>query len=626
MTHIVSAQPTARPWSSRIPARMLTAGRLSLHFAEMWIAMLVGMAVFMAIPGVMSLPVVAHQLGMALAMTVPMVAWMRIRGHGWRHGMEMAGGMLVPWVAVLALVRLGAANTLPWLSNAPDAAMLLGMLGIMLFRREHYVHSGAHEHSATLTQTGSARHIPWRRILLVAGYLSAVLLVPPAVASANFAYKVFGPSEPLPAPTYFGALPATPVPDPGKKIAVVLSGPRGSEIGDTMEAYEILARSGVFNVYSVAPERTVLPLQPGASFGGSTLDFVPHFSFAEYEAQIGRAPDVIAIPWFEPGYSPERDAAVLDWIRAHSGPHTTVLGICIGSAILGDTGLLDGRLATVNTGRFDYAESHAPTTTWLRNVRYVDDGNFVTSSNLTAGIDATLHVVDRFAGRATALDVARQIGYTQTGALDDPAFQPPLPKDFLLPIAVNAGLAGPKQQLGVLLYDGVTELGQSGLVDPYFGSESATTLFMAPERRIVRSRDGFQFVPRYDFSSAPAPDRVLVPAGDNATAKLQVIAAWTATQPYRPAEDLYRNVGSGESAYDASLRDLAVRHNGTLARAVADSLFYNAPDEDFSGASWPLGELLGLAGLMLLAAGVVFAASHLKLRRRAQLQPSPRPA
>jgi transcriptional regulator GlxA family with amidase domain len=40
-------------------------------------------------------------------------------------------------------------------------------------------------------------------------------------------------------------------------------------------------------------------------------------------------------------------------------------------------------------------------------------------------IDATLHVVDRFAGRATALEVARQIGYTQTGALDDPRFEPP---------------------------------------------------------------------------------------------------------------------------------------------------------------------------------------------------------
>lgn len=36
----------------------------------------------------------------------------------------------------------------------------------------------------------------------------------------------------------------------------------------------------------------------------------------------------------------------------------------------------------------------------------------------------------------------------------------------------------------------------------------------------------FQFVPRYDFSSVPSLDRVLVPAGADSDAKKQVIAAW----------------------------------------------------------------------------------------------------
>src|SRR6185437_629200 len=99
-----------------------------LHFAEMWIAMLVGMMLFMAIPGVVALPALMHQVGMAVSMTVPMVAWMRIRGRGWRHGIEMAAAMLIPWALVLGLVGLGAANTLPWLADAGTAAMALGML------------------------------------------------------------------------------------------------------------------------------------------------------------------------------------------------------------------------------------------------------------------------------------------------------------------------------------------------------------------------------------------------------------------------------------------------------------------------------------------------------------------
>jgi transcriptional regulator GlxA family with amidase domain len=165
-----------------------------------------------------------------------------------------------------------------------------------------------------------------------------------------------------------------------------------------------------------------------------------------------------------------------------------VLGICSGNSLVADTGLAAGYKATANTGTFSYVEAHSPTT-WLRNLRLVDDGNIVTSSNLTSGIEATLHIVRSFAGRAKALAVARQIGFTHTSTLDDPCFEPTT--DRMLQIGINAGLEWPqKQQLGVLMYHGVTELGMSGVVDPLEVSASARTFFMSPERRIVLSRNG----------------------------------------------------------------------------------------------------------------------------------------
>jgi hypothetical protein len=60
----------------------------------------------------------------------------------------MAAGLLVPWAAVLGLVALGAAGAVPWLSHAADAAMLLGMLAVMLFRRAHYAHGATHQRAA----------------------------------------------------------------------------------------------------------------------------------------------------------------------------------------------------------------------------------------------------------------------------------------------------------------------------------------------------------------------------------------------------------------------------------------------------------------------------------------------
>jgi AraC family transcriptional regulator, transcriptional activator FtrA len=128
-------------------------GRFVLHFAEMTLAMVAGMAVFHVIAGghghgaASAIPSTVQQAGMLVFMTVPMVAWMRLRGHSWRHGTEMAVGMLAPAVVIYLLLGLGAAATLPWLEGADHPVMLLGMIVAMLLRREHY--AGGHASAAT---------------------------------------------------------------------------------------------------------------------------------------------------------------------------------------------------------------------------------------------------------------------------------------------------------------------------------------------------------------------------------------------------------------------------------------------------------------------------------------------
>jgi hypothetical protein len=190
---------------------------------------------------------------------------------------------------------------------------------------------------------------------------------------------------------------------------------------------------------------------------------------------------------------------------------------------------------------------------------------------------------------------------------------------------ITAAYQGPEQRTGVLLYDGVTESGVSGIVDPLEGAFSARMFFMAPQRGIVHSRNGFLFVPRYDFSTVPPLDRVLEAAGENNAAKQQVLMAWSASQPGLSGEDIFQNVGSGETAYDASLRDLARTRSGILARLTTDTRFYAAVPQDFSDASWAPSEVLAAGALMLLGAAAVFGASHLSLPRRAQLQPTAEP-
>src|SRR3989442_966595 len=121
MTHILSIDLSPASPALRLKANALSVGRFLLHFGEMVLAMYVGMLIYMPLEGLV--PVFLQGIGMALFMAWPMVVWMRIRGHGWRHGFEMALAMLVPWAAVVGLVGLGAANALPWLTHSSDAAM-----------------------------------------------------------------------------------------------------------------------------------------------------------------------------------------------------------------------------------------------------------------------------------------------------------------------------------------------------------------------------------------------------------------------------------------------------------------------------------------------------------------------
>jgi|SRR5215211_62440 len=126
------------------------------HYAEMVVAMMLGMLV-LGLPAEGALLALGSStaelerdapalmlLGMAVVMTVPMVAWMRHRGHGWAPNAEMAASMFLPTFAVIALMGSGAIDF--WTAMGIEhAAMLPSMLVAMLLRRDEY---SGHAHHA----------------------------------------------------------------------------------------------------------------------------------------------------------------------------------------------------------------------------------------------------------------------------------------------------------------------------------------------------------------------------------------------------------------------------------------------------------------------------------------------
>jgi hypothetical protein len=88
-----------------------------------------------AITGAASAP---RLIAMFVTMTVPMVAWMRFRGHGWRPSSEMAAAMLVPTLGVLALLWSDLVTDFGTLMALEHVVMLPSMLAVMLLRPDEY--------------------------------------------------------------------------------------------------------------------------------------------------------------------------------------------------------------------------------------------------------------------------------------------------------------------------------------------------------------------------------------------------------------------------------------------------------------------------------------------------------
>jgi hypothetical protein len=147
----VDFPPRARQMSTTItskPSRGKQILSFLRHFGEMVLAMLLGMGVFGVVNGAILIPMgfpylsarlfpQAYALAMAVSMTVPMVAWMRIRKHSWRLSAEMAGAMIVPTALLIVACSLAHLPSTVLLTGT-HLLMLPAMLGAMLYRWRDY--------------------------------------------------------------------------------------------------------------------------------------------------------------------------------------------------------------------------------------------------------------------------------------------------------------------------------------------------------------------------------------------------------------------------------------------------------------------------------------------------------
>jgi hypothetical protein len=238
----------------------------------------------------------------------------------------------------------------------------------------------------------------------------------------------------------------------------------------------------------------------------------------------------------------------------------------------------------------------------------VDDGKVVSSAGITSGVDAALHVVAQRLGIAAAQRVANDLHYPTFNFVIDPAVAQyhATRADSIVFVNMLARVQRPSD--GVLLYNGVGELELSSVFDTFVASYATQTRAIAPVRQWLTTQHGLHVLPRFDYASAPALDRLLVP-GENAHALAQPeIAAWTARETGVPLTFLHADM-AGTFPYQAPLLDLARAENLPAAQNMAKNEEYRPATLDLEGAGWPwivtvTPLLAGVAGVLVLFGGL----------------------
>ena len=148
----------------------------------------------------------------------------------------------------------------------------------------------------------------------------------------------------------------------------------------------------------VVGERTE-PMDTDAS-----VQMVPEKTFADVPH-----PYALVVPGgTRPTFRAMSDPAIRNYVRTTAETAEIVASVCTGALILASVGLLEGRQATTHWACVKVLESFGAK---YQRKRWVEDGKFIMSAGVSAGIDMGLQLAARLTDEATAKQIQLWLDY-----------------------------------------------------------------------------------------------------------------------------------------------------------------------------------------------------------------------
>ena len=178
---------------------------------------------------------------------------------------------------------------------------------------------------------------------------------------------------------------------------------------------EVLDFAGPFEVLSLAQKENqpffqvyTISETGGAIRARNGLVVQPDYGFDTWDGQE----DLVIIPGGRGAREIEiHKESVLEWIRTMYQKSTILASVCTGSLLLAEAGLLKEKEATTHWASLDHFESTYPDVHVKRGVKFVDQGDLITSAGISAGIDMSFHIVKKLIGVDSAKATAKRMEY-----------------------------------------------------------------------------------------------------------------------------------------------------------------------------------------------------------------------
>lgn len=120
-------------------------------------------------------------------------------------------------------------------------------------------------------------------------------------------------------------------------------------------------------------------------------------------------PDTLIVPGAFRVDDVTRDRTLVQWITKTAPECRRVCSVCVGSFMLGEAGILDGRRAATHWMHAPLLAARYPAVKVEPDAIFVRDGKVWSSAGVTSGIDLALALIEQDTGRKVSIEVARML-------------------------------------------------------------------------------------------------------------------------------------------------------------------------------------------------------------------------